>query len=151
MTWCFAKRGGKKKWRTWCRKDPRKASLEEIYLPTSKIKPVQANSPIFLATRRKFAKKIGIAKKILNWTAISTDLGQIGGKNAQTKVQKESPRENRSRIYLPTSGIMFVTFFFDPACAQRKINSIPKNGVTRDWQDHHPIHTPIDHQDNTNN
>ena len=42
-------------------------------------------------------------------------MGQIGEKNAQTKVQKESPRENRSRIYLPTSGIMFVTFFFHAA------------------------------------
>jgi hypothetical protein len=34
----------------------------------------------------------------------------------QTKVQKESPGENRSRIYLPTSGVMFVTFFFYAAC-----------------------------------
>ena len=37
--------------------------VEEIYLPTSKIKPVQANSPIFLATRREIAQKLAFPKK----------------------------------------------------------------------------------------
>ena len=56
---------------------------------------------------------------------------QIGEKNAfrnaQRKVQKESPGENLSRIYLPTSGIMFVTFFFHAAWGGRhaRLRCIP--------------------------
>ena len=49
-------------------------------------------------------------------TKLNSNFDGFGGENAQTKVQKESPRENRGRIYLPTSGIMFVTFFFHAAC-----------------------------------
>ena len=48
-------------------------------------------------------------------TKLNSNFDGFGGENAQTKVQKESPRENRGRIYLPTSGIMFVTFFFHAA------------------------------------
>ena len=49
-------------------------------------------------------------------TKLNSNFDGFGGESAQTKVQKESPGENRGRIYLPTSGIMFVTFFFHAAC-----------------------------------
>ena len=80
-------------------KRPPQASLEEIYLPTSKTKPVQANSPIFLATRRKFAQK----KK---WhsqknTKLNSNFDGFVGEKRTNKSAKRVP-QGKSEPNLPT-------------------------------------------------
>ena len=90
---------------------PPLASLEKIYLPTSKIKPVRVNLAIFLATSTEIRPKIDIPKKNPQLN------GNFDGFGKKTTLKKGPPSVHRTQIYLPTSGMGSCTFFLHPACS----------------------------------
>ena len=94
-------------------KTPPQSQFGEIYLPTSKIKPVRVNLAFFWRLRRKFAQKLIFPKK-------SSTEGQLRRILGEKHAQKGPPSEHRTQIYLPTSGMGSCTFFLHPACIETK-------------------------------
>ena len=102
------KRGTKKKYRTPpMPKTPPQASLEKIYPPTSKIKPVRVNLAIFWRLRRKFSQKMIFPKK----SSTERQLRRILGGNT---LKKGPPFESDPNLP-PTSGMGSCTIFLHPA------------------------------------
>ena len=122
-------------------KTPPQASLQKIYLPTSKIKPVRVNLAIFWRLRRKFATKLSFPKKSTTERQLQriysagarTSESSIYAYNSRAKrrtnnkpnkpnkpagkntLKKAPPSGHRTQIYLPTSGMGSYKNFLCPA------------------------------------